>query len=184
MIFITGDTHGDFTRIEQFCVRFMPTREDTMIILGDVGFNYYGVKRDIKVKEKMARLPITILSMYGNHEMRPETIPSYHFAEWHDGKVYIEDRYPNLLFAVDGEVYDLDGKKLIVIGGAYQNLDGEAKKAYQYYEYSNPAGNRAIMQEFKQAVMDRIIAYNRNLSWKDENLSISAQNVRVLILEE
>ena len=40
------------------------------------------------------------------------------------------------------------------------------------------------MQEFKQAVMDRITAYNRNLSWKDENLSISAQNVRVLILEE
>ncbi len=119
MIFITGDTHGDFTRIEQFCVRFTPTREDTMIILGDVGFNYYGGKRDIKAKEKMARLPITILSIHGNHEMRPGTIPSYHFAEWHGGKVYIEDRYPNLLFAVDGEVYDLDGKKSIVIGGAY-----------------------------------------------------------------
>ena len=66
----------------------------------------------------------------------------------------------------------------------YQKLDGEAKKAYQYYEYTNPAGNRAILQEFKQAVMDRITAYNRNLAWKDENLSISAQNVRVLILEE
>ncbi len=79
-------------------------------------------------------------------------------------------------------MYHLDGKK--PIGGAYQNLDGEAKKAYQYYENSNPAGNRAIMQELKQAVMDRITAYNRNLSWKDENLSISAQNVRVLILEE
>ena len=119
MIFITGDTHGDFTRIEQFCVRFTPTREDTMIILGDAGFNYYGGKRDIKTKEKIARLPITILSIHGNHEMRPGTIPSYHFDEWHSGKVYIEDRYPNLLFAVDGEVYDLDGKKSIVIGGAY-----------------------------------------------------------------
>ena len=90
-----------------------------MIILGDAGFNYYGGKRDIKTKEKIARLPITILSIHGNHEMRPGTIPSYHFDEWHSGKVYIEDRYPNLLFAVDGEVYDLDGKKSIVIGGAY-----------------------------------------------------------------
>lgn len=79
--------------------------------------------------------------------------------------------------------YTIDEEKMISVE-EYQKLDGEAKKAYQYYEYTNPAGNRAILQEFKQAVMDRITAYNRNLAWKDENLSISAQNVRVLILEE
>ena len=119
MIFITGDTHGDFTRIEQFCERFTQTGGDTMIILGDAGFNYYGGKRDLRAKEKMAQLPVTIFSIHGNHEMRPGTIPSYHLAEWHGGRVYVEDTYPNLLFAVDGEVYDLDGKKAIVIGGAY-----------------------------------------------------------------
>ena len=31
----------------------------------------------------------------------------------------MEDEYPNLLFAKDGEVYDLDGQKAIAIGGAY-----------------------------------------------------------------
>lgn len=31
----------------------------------------------------------------------------------------MEEEYPNLLFAKDGEVYDLDGKKAIVMGGAY-----------------------------------------------------------------
>ena len=31
----------------------------------------------------------------------------------------MEDAYPNLLFAKDGEIYDLDGKKVLVIGGAY-----------------------------------------------------------------
>ena len=79
--------------------------------------------------------------------------------------------------------YTLDEEKMISVE-EYQKLDAEAKKAYQYYEYTNPAGNRAILQEFKQAVMDRIMAYNRNLTWKDETLSIGAQNVRVLILEE
>ena len=33
--------------------------------------------------------------------------------------VFVEDAYPNLLFAVDGEVYDMDGQQTIVIGGAY-----------------------------------------------------------------
>ena len=43
----------------------------------------------------------------------------YAEREWHGGQVFIEDRYPNILFAKDGEVYDLDGKKAIAIGGAY-----------------------------------------------------------------
>lgn len=42
MIYITRDTHGDFDRLIRFCSRFQTTREDTMIILGDAGFNYYG----------------------------------------------------------------------------------------------------------------------------------------------
>lgn len=31
----------------------------------------------------------------------------------------MEDAFPNLLFARDGEVYDLDGRQAIAIGGAY-----------------------------------------------------------------
>ena len=42
MFYITGDTHGEFSRIEQFCERIKPTRDDTTIILGDAGINYYG----------------------------------------------------------------------------------------------------------------------------------------------
>lgn len=28
MIYITGDTHGDFSRIERFCEKFQPSRDD------------------------------------------------------------------------------------------------------------------------------------------------------------
>ena len=119
MIYITGDTHGDFTRIEHFCERFSPTRDDIMIILGDAGFNYYGGKRDQRAKQRMADMPITIFSIHGNHEMRPGKIPTYHTEKWQGGYVFVEEAYPNLLFAVDGEVYNLDGHKSIVIGGAY-----------------------------------------------------------------
>ena len=35
------------------------------------------------------------------------------------GKVFIEEAYPNLIFAKNGELYDIDNKKVLVIGGAY-----------------------------------------------------------------
>jgi hypothetical protein len=31
----------------------------------------------------------------------------------------VEPEYPNLLFAQDGEIFDLGGKQCAVIGGAY-----------------------------------------------------------------
>ncbi len=40
--------------------------------------------------------------------------------------MYCEEEYPNLLFAKDGEIYDFDGKKGIVIGGAY-SVDKELR---------------------------------------------------------
>ncbi len=119
MIYITGDTHGNFNRIEHFCNMVRTDINDTMIILGDAGFNYYGGERDRDRKLAMSCMPITIFSIHGNHEMRPETIPSYRIINWRGGNVYVEDEYPNLLFAMDGEVYDLDGMQTLVIGGAY-----------------------------------------------------------------
>lgn len=50
MVYITGDTHGQFQRIELFCQVMQTTKADTMIILGDTGFNYYGGKRDATVR--------------------------------------------------------------------------------------------------------------------------------------
>ena len=41
--------------------------------------------------------------------MRPQTIPTYHEADWNGGKVYMEDDYPHILFAKDAELYELNG---------------------------------------------------------------------------
>ncbi len=119
MFYITGDTHGDFRRVSAFCRERQLTREDCLIILGDAGFNYYGDFRDRLVKHEMAQLPITIFCIHGNHEMRPWHVDSYRKTSWHGGAVWVEAAYPNLLFAVDGEIYDLDGRQTAVIGGAY-----------------------------------------------------------------
>ena len=70
-IYLTGDTHGRFERIISFCERQQVQPESTFIILGDVGLNYYGDRRDRRGKDALAQIPITFFCIHGNHEMRP-----------------------------------------------------------------------------------------------------------------
>ena len=117
--YITGDCHGQFRKLSVFCAHHETTIQDTMILLGDVGVNFSMDERDIRRKRFLSAMSITFLCVHGNHEERPENIPTYQIKEWHGGKVYYEPLYPNLLFTKDGEIYDLDGKKAIAVGGAY-----------------------------------------------------------------
>ena len=120
MILYTGDTHGDVTRIQKIAYKQNLTENDTIVILGDAGYNYYGNNNgDEKKKKKLAKLKCTIFCIHGNHENRPQNIPSYLQKQWKNGNVFYEPEYPNLLFAEDGELYDLEGKQTLVIGGAY-----------------------------------------------------------------
>lgn len=119
MIYITGDTHGKFERTADFCETSHTCRDDVLIILGDAGINYYGGKKDIRLKEKLAALPITLFCLHGNHEARPASTGLYELCSWHGGQTYMETAYPNLLFAKDGEIYELGGYRCFAIGGAY-----------------------------------------------------------------
>ncbi len=119
VVLITGDTHRDFTRVETFCRRFPTTKDDVMIILGDAGINFCGDPKDAHLKERLSKLNITLFCIHGNHEMRPESIGTYREMEWRGGTVYVEESFPSLLFAKDGEIYDIAGQKTLVIGGAY-----------------------------------------------------------------
>ncbi len=119
MFYITGDTHGEFYRVEQFCEEYETTTEDVLIILGDAGINFSLNDRDTRLKRELAELPITLFCIHGNHEERPYMIDTYEEKEWNGGVVYWEKDYPNILFAKDGEIYDFDDKKCLAIGGAY-----------------------------------------------------------------
>lgn len=119
MVILTGDTHGVFDRVEEFCQEYETTSEDVIVILGDAGINYWLDSRDRDLKERLAGLPVTLFCVHGNHEERPEELHGYEELSWRGGMVWFEPDYPNLLFAQDGEVYDFDGKKALVMGGAY-----------------------------------------------------------------
>lgn len=138
MIYITGDVHRDFSRIEAFCQKFQTTKNDILIILGDVGINYYG-KEDNELKKYLQQIPITLFCVYGNHEERPENINTYKLVDRFAGKVFQEEDYPNLLFARDGEIYQLNGKSVLVIGGAFSiNKEYIMEKGYKWFKDEQP----------------------------------------------
>ena len=119
MIYITGDIHGDPRPILNFGEKMNVTGNDTIVILGDVGVNYYSNRNDEAVKYVLDYLSCDIFCIHGNHEIRPQNIPTYKEKQWNGGTVFVEKKWPNLLFAKDGEIFTLAGKRCLVIGGAY-----------------------------------------------------------------
>ena len=139
MIYITGDKHADFREVLYFCYANETTIDDTLIILGDAGINYYANELDGDLKNSLKEYPITFFCIHGNHEERPENIKTYKIKKFHDGIVYYEKDYPNILFARDGEIYNFNDKKVLVIGGAY-SVDKYFRLArgYNWYESEQP----------------------------------------------
>lgn len=129
---MTGDIHGDPIRlwsIENFCNNHKTTTDDWLICLGDVGLNYYGAKskKEIVIKNEVAKLPIKMFCIHGNHERRPRETAGYQQIEITEGAIrgpmLWDSRYPNQYFAIDGAVYKIQTpeRKLngLVCGGAY-----------------------------------------------------------------
>lgn len=157
MIYITGDTHGDFGRIMYFSKIMETSLRDVMIILGDAGVNYHLNSRDEKKKQKLSSLSLTIFCVHGNHEQRPQEIDTYIEKIWRGGIVYVELAYPNILFAKDGEVYDFEGAQGIVLGGAYSvDKDYRLKRHMAWFE------NEQMSEEDKYRIEDIL----HHLGWK------------------
>lgn len=78
MVYVTGDTHGDFSRFTSPAARRL-RRGDTLIVLGDFGFLWDGSRKEKKVLKKMSRLKYSVLFLDGPaRELRhPAGVPGY-----------------------------------------------------------------------------------------------------------
>lgn len=141
MIYITGDTHADFSRFEEnkFSIQSEMTKNDYIIICGDFGGVWNYIVESIYEKHWLDWLNnknFTTLFVDGNHE-NFERLYNYPVEEWHGGKVHkIRD---SVLHLMRGEIFDIDNKKIFTFGGAKShdiqdgilNLDQE-EKIYEY----------------------------------------------------
>ena len=158
MVYITGDKHGDYNDAFGFCYQHKTNIQDIMIILGDAGINYYLDDRDYILKNSLLQLPITLFCIHGNHEERPENISTYKTKVFHNGIVYYEEEYPNILFAKDGEIYDFNDNKTLAIGGAY-SVDKHYRLAMGYKWYASEQPN----DEIKIRVKDTLKKYDNEV---------------------
>lgn len=118
-VYVTGDIHGNFKRLKKICNGYKTNKNDVIVILGDVGLNYFLDERDIKGKEFLSSLDATFFCIQGNHEKPARNLPQYKIELYANGRVYVEPEYPNILFPVDGDIFCLGGYKCTVLGGAY-----------------------------------------------------------------
>jgi len=116
MIFITGDTHGDFRRFstEIFPEQRQMTKDDFVIVCGD-----FGIWNDSPEARHwldwLNEKPFTTLFVDGNHENfdRLYAIP---VSEWHGGQVhFVRD---SIIHLMRGQVFDISGKRIFTMGGA------------------------------------------------------------------
>ena len=59
MIYITGDTHREFSRLDNFNYQ----KKDILIILGDAGINYFLNHFDDVVKERLNKLGLIFFAL-------------------------------------------------------------------------------------------------------------------------
>ena len=141
MIYITGDTHSDFSRFteDKFPIQTEMTKNDYVIICGDFGGVWTFEEESSREKyflDWLNNKNFTTLFVDGNHENFTR-LYSYPVEEWHGGKVHkIRD---SVLHLMRGEIFDIDGKKFFAFGGAKShdiqdgilNLD-EEERIYEY----------------------------------------------------
>ena len=124
--FITGDTHseaGTIARLKTLKTQYLSydPAETALIILGDVGFNYWLNKKDWKHKKHAAEFGYHIYCVRGNHEERPENLAkNAPYQAWDaevGGVVYVDSDFSNIRYLKDGGEYTIGGKSCLVIGG-------------------------------------------------------------------
>ena len=67
MIYITGDTHGEFSRFKDSTTRKIK-KGDTLIVCGDFGFIWDGSREEDRILKKLSKKKYNICFVDGTHE--------------------------------------------------------------------------------------------------------------------
>lgn len=117
MIYVTGDTHGDWVHrlnMASFPEQKEMTKDDYMIVCGD-----FGIWDDSPAEQwNLAWLEqrnFTTLFVDGNHS-NFDMLNSHPVNEWNGGKVHFIRS--SVIHLMRGQIFDIDYKKIFTFGGA------------------------------------------------------------------
>lgn len=174
---ITGDIHGDYRPVYNFVNNKLetPKEETAIILLGDVGANFYCDKRDNYTKYHLNEIGVRLYCLRGNHEKRPSTCPGVNYSLVYDpvvdGMVYVEPQYPNLRFFNDkGGLYNIHGHKTLIVPGAY-SVDKWYRLEHNWSWFEDEQLSPAEMDSLLEIAsyvtqVDYILAHSCPLMWE------------------
>lgn len=119
MLYVSGDTHADFSRFStgRFPEQKDMTKDDVVLILGDFGGVWEDSPEERYWLDWLNDKPFTTCYVDGNHECYDRYYSDeFEVVDFHGGKAHkIRDSVYHLM---RGYVFDFEGKKFFCMGGA------------------------------------------------------------------
>lgn len=132
MLYVTGDLHGEFSKLEKLRLN----EDDTLIVCGDFGFIWSGNKGEDKIIKKISKLPFKILFVDGTHE-NFELLQGFPEEDFAGGKARRIGE--NIYQLLRGHIYTLEGKTFLTFGGG-ESLDRDVRQSCdKYWEEELPS---------------------------------------------
>ena len=152
MIWVTGDKHGQLSAMELPDYKKIK-KNDTLLICGDFGFIWDHSRAETKTLKALNKRKYTIAFVDGCHE-NFELLESYPIVEFHGGKA--RQIMPNIFQLMRGEVYEIEGKKILAFGGgSVENTTGDLDQNWENVEPTKDV--------YKRQTVDNIAAVNNPL---------------------
>lgn len=183
--YVTGDTHGDFSRFYKLNEAVPENEIWGVIILGDAGLNFWLSKRDNKLKYRICHnYPnLRFYCVRGNHEARPQDVEGMYKLWIHEigNFAYYQPEYPHIYYLIDGHEYMFGDYRTLVIGGAYSvdkyyRLERQAQGYYGGY-FENELLSQEDMNEIEKIAVgssyDLILSHTCPWSWEPRDLFLS-----------
>ena len=139
MVYVTGDMHGDPTRLSDPALRRLK-KGDILLVCGDFGFVWDGSAAEQKLLRRIGKQKYTIAFLDGRHE-NFDQLADYPTEEWHGGQAQLLNN--RLVHLLRGEIYTLEGRTFFTFGGG-ESDDREFREAEMRHGLQRlaAAGNR------------------------------------------
>ena len=193
---VKGDCHGSFDWMDNGCLSDYTPSETAIIVLGDVGFNFWLNKKDDKIKKEVNSKGYRFYCLQGNHEARPTDIAGMQYIYDDDvkGWLYIQPIYSNIRYLKMWGDYCFGKYFTAVLGGAYsvdkwwrlQNAGVTGPKDPKYHNpkatgwFPNEQMTKQEMKEAEEALSgipyDFVMSHTCPISWQPTDLFLSAVN--------
>jgi len=115
MVYVTGDLHGDYSRLKSPAIRKLRAG-DVLLVCGDFGFIWDNSRQEQAVLKKLSEKKYTIAFVDGCHE-NFDLLQQYKLVRWRGGVARCIAS--NIFHLQRGEIYTIENQTFFAFGGGH-----------------------------------------------------------------